>query len=424
MLETLAKRGTDAFYVVAALVLLLAGGIYAFGEYGYLVQGVTTDAAVVGVDSETVAPGERRSFDEPVWYEHRVRYEYRDGEGVAHQGVDVSRSQFRQSPRRSGDTLRVRYLATAPATSRVTSSWRPSDQHWGVLLAALALGAAMIGAAAYWTRRDSLESLVAALGSFPLLPSRGRERRRERLARTPFPEEWLAYLRANVRAYGLLGPADRARLRHDLRIFLAERRWEGCAGLTVTDEMKVTISAQACVLLLAMRHDYFGDVSSILVYPSAFRTPRAGEPDGTVGDTVATLGQAWYRGPVILAWDEVLADGRGARPGHNVVYHEFAHRLDFAGEWREGKGPRDGRARWERWQKVMGEEYGRLVRESEQGRATVLDDYGATSPREFFAVATESFFEKPGRLKERHPRLYEVLCDYYGQDPLEWSGRP
>jgi Mlc titration factor MtfA (ptsG expression regulator) len=151
---------------------------------------------------------------------------------------------------------------------------------------------------------------------------------------------------------------------------------------------------------------------------------RPGEGDDPGAGTVATLGQAWYRGPVILAWDEVLADGRGTRPGHNVVYHEFAHQLDYAGEWKAGKRPGDGRERWKRWQEVMAEEYGRLVRESEEGRPGVLDGYGATNPREFFAVATEAFFGLPGRLKERHPRLYEVLGDYYGQDPSERTGVP
>jgi len=223
-----------------------------------------------------------------------------------------------------------------------------------------------------------------------------------------------------VALYGQLGEAEQAKLRDDLRVFVAERYWEGCAGLTVTDEMKVTIAAQACLLVLNIEHDYFSRVPSILVYPSSYRVPtgRRG-PDGSVNPDSGRLGEAWYRGPVILAWDSVLRGGMDGHDGQNVVLHEFAHQLDFLDGYADGTPPLSSREAYRKWHEVMTAEYQRLVQESEYGRARVLDAYGATNPAEFFAVATEAFFEKPLSLRQRHPALYEVLRDYYRQDPAE-----
>jgi Mlc titration factor MtfA (ptsG expression regulator) len=247
-----------------------------------------------------------------------------------------------------------------------------------------------------------------------------KRRRRRKLLAAPFPPEWLAHLRGNVALYATLTEAEQAKLRDDLRVFVAERHWEGCGGLTVTDEMKVTVAAQACLLVLNIEHDYFSRVPSILVYPSGYRTPaeRHG-PDGTVGGSPGRLGEAWYRGPVVLAWDAVLGGGKDPHDGQNVVLHEFAHQLDFLDGYADGTPPLPSRAAYRRWHDVMTAEYDRLVTDSRRGQARVLDSYGATNPAEFFAVATEAFFEKPLPLRQRHPALYEVLRDYYRQDTAE-----
>jgi Mlc titration factor MtfA (ptsG expression regulator) len=246
-----------------------------------------------------------------------------------------------------------------------------------------------------------------------------RQRRRRRLLAAPFPPEWLTILDNDVTLYAQLNESEQSRLRNDLRIFVAEREWEGCAGLSLSDEMKVTIAAQACLLVLNIPHDYFGHVPAILIYPSGYRSPTHRNPDGTVGPGSGRLGEAWYRGPVVLAWDTVLANSEGLSNGHNVVLHEFAHQLDYLDGSSDGTPLLSSREEYRRWHEVMSAEFERLVRDSESGRAQVLDTYGATNPAEFFAVATEAFFEMPVALRQRHPALYEVLQGYYRQNPAD-----
>jgi Mlc titration factor MtfA (ptsG expression regulator) len=245
-----------------------------------------------------------------------------------------------------------------------------------------------------------------------------RKRRRRRLLASPFPEAWLKQLGNNVALYATLSDAEKARLRDDLRVFISEKNWEGCGGITVTDEVKVTIAAQACLLLLGMAHDYFGRVSSILVYPSGYRSPteRIG-PGGIQEEHDDRLGEAWYRGPVVLAWDTVLDESRSGSDGRNVVLHEFAHQLDFLDGSADGTPPLETSEQYTKWHEVMTAEYNRLAREADKGKPTLLDDYGATNPAEFFAVATECFFLKPRQLERRHPPLYDMLRQYYKQDP-------
>jgi len=244
-----------------------------------------------------------------------------------------------------------------------------------------------------------------------------RRLRRARLLRQPFPQSWLEYLQRNLAVYHQLTPAEQARLRDDLLILVAEKSWEGCGGLQITDEMQVTIAAQACVLLLGMEHDYYGAVPTIVVYPSGFLIPEEDMGADGVIRGVHALGQAWYRGPVVLAWDDALGGGHGLRQGHNVVYHEFAHQLDFQGDWAGHKPARTRREHLRAWQQVMTQEYEQLVQAAQQGTPALLDYYGATNPREFFAVATACFFTQPLAMQSQHPRLYDVLREYYNQDP-------
>lgn len=243
-------------------------------------------------------------------------------------------------------------------------------------------------------------------------------RRRARLLSQPFPVEWEECLHQNVPLYVRLNGAERAQLRDDLRVMVAEKNWEGCGGLEMTDEIKVTIAAHAALLLLGIKHDYFARVMSILVYPTGFRSPDGWScSSGIVDLDVGASGQAWYDGPVVLAWDDVLQGGQNPRDGLNVVLHEFAHQLDYLDGVIDGTPPLRRKGDYAKWQEVMTREYERLRREAEQGTPLVLDQYGATDHAEFFAVATEAFFEKPRQMCARHPELYAVLGEYYGQDP-------
>lgn len=245
-----------------------------------------------------------------------------------------------------------------------------------------------------------------------------RNRRRRRLRSQPFPSTWQETIDRDVRLVATLTPRELDALRRDLQVFIAEKNWEGCGGLTLTEAMKATIAAQACLLLLGMEHDYFERVLSILVYPSAYRDP--GEKYGRDGlidpGGEGRLGEAWYRGPVVLSWDAIHREARDQHATRNLVIHEFAHQLDFLDGYADGTPPLKSQEQSRRWQGVMTAEYERLIRDSQTGHASVLDEYGTTNPAEFFAVATEAFFVQPQRLQQRHPQLYVVLREYFGQD--------
>lgn len=251
-----------------------------------------------------------------------------------------------------------------------------------------------------------------------------RDRDRTEARARPFPPEWEDCVRANVAHYGMLDDAERSELRAMIQVFLDEKLWEGCGGLDLTDEIRVTIAAQACLLQLGLPHDYYRNVESILVYPSTIVPPehqpgvfeRVGLP---VEDSAPLLGQAFAGGPVILVWDAVLRGARHPEQGHNVVYHEFAHKLDMLDGAADGTPPLVDRARLDEWVAVCSAEFEKLRTLAETGHKTFLDAYGATNEAEFFAVATEEFFDRPLALQKHAPDLYRVLSSYYCQDPAE-----
>jgi Mlc titration factor MtfA (ptsG expression regulator) len=249
-----------------------------------------------------------------------------------------------------------------------------------------------------------------------------RDRRRSRARKRPFPAEWEAIVRANVAHYCLLDDAERSELQAMIQVFIEEKHWEGCGGLDLTDEIRVTIAAQACLLQLGLPHDYYRNVESILVYPSTVLPPEHHpgvfeRVSGPVAPPVPILGQAFGRGPVILVWDAVLHGARHPEQGHNVVYHEFAHKLDMLDGAADGTPLLVDRDQFAEWVAVCSFEFLRLRRLAEKGHKTFLDAYGATSEAEFFAVATEEFFDRPLALQKHAPNLYRVLSAYYRQDP-------
>ena len=246
-----------------------------------------------------------------------------------------------------------------------------------------------------------------------------RRRRREAIRRRPFPAEWRAIIAKNVPYAACLSAADRKELEGHVQVFLAEKRFEGCGGLRITDEVRVTIAAQACVLLLHRLTDYYPMLVSILVYPSTYLVPGGRRaPGGLVAeDPEARLGESWEHGVVVLVWDSVLAGAADIHDGHNVVLHEFAHQLDQESDVGDGAPVLARRSMYVAWARVLGREFDELVRDTARHHRSIMDTYGATNPAEFFAVATETFFEKPGQLRAKHPELYSQLRQFYCQDP-------
>lgn len=242
-----------------------------------------------------------------------------------------------------------------------------------------------------------------------------KQQRRQKQLAEPYPEAWRAYLQENVFLHRLLSPAEQSRLWDAVRIFIAEKFWEGGAGLAVTDEMKVTIAGHACLLTLGFEDYYFDELKTVLVYPGSFLS-LAADPLGDVRVLGARLGEAHHNGPVILSWWQTYWDGR--RLGEsNLVLHEFAHKLAELGEPEKGMPVIKDPQLEDRWQEVMKTEYDRLVEDATYQRPTLLDPYGAENRAEFFAVATECFFLQPTELRRRHESLYQLLAEWYRQDP-------
>ncbi|QDU65319.1 zinc-dependent peptidase [Engelhardtia mirabilis] len=242
-----------------------------------------------------------------------------------------------------------------------------------------------------------------------------RSRKRRKLLAEPFPAVWQRVL-DGLDLYRDLDTGDRARLGDLVRVFAEEKRWEGCGGLAMTDEVRVVISAQACRMILRLDHEYYRRVRSILVYPAAYRQRSVGTRGGAVNtDWSANAGESWSGGPIVLSWADVERGEHHSHDGRNLVYHEFAHALDCLDGWADGIPPtvRGVHAEWER---VVARELEALRDDVAQGHRTLLDPYGATNPAEFFAVSTECFFERPRDLRHRHPELYGLLADFYRQD--------
>ena len=247
--------------------------------------------------------------------------------------------------------------------------------------------------------------------------------RRDKIRQRPFPDAWSAILHKNMGLYPRLSPADRAELHGHIHVFLAEKLFEGCRGVVIDDEIRLTIAGNACLLLMHRRTNYFAELLTILVYPSAFFVEhRAVDERGfEMIEVMENLGESWDRGNVILAWDSAKRGALDPRDGLNVILHEFAHQLDSEAGDTDGAPEMESRAMAEQWAKIFQREYDQLCEQVDAGHETVIDDYGATNPAEFFAVCTETFFEKPWQLKEHHAELYAALQGFYKLDPAEWA---
>lgn len=245
------------------------------------------------------------------------------------------------------------------------------------------------------------------------------QRRRSQIRARPFPAAWRRILRRRVPIIARLPSDLQIRLRRHILVFLAEKPFIGCSGQAITDEVRVTVAAHACLLLIGHeRPEYYPRLRQILVYPDAFVVNRERPVGaGLMQEQRRTMvGESWGEGQVILSWAEVHAGAADPTDGHNVALHEFAHQID------QDKGAADGRpwrpsaAKRRRWSLVMDAALQRL-RDEPSG---VIDGYGASEPAEFFAVATEAFFERPSELASEAPGVYGELVELYGVDPMAW----
>jgi Mlc titration factor MtfA (ptsG expression regulator) len=252
-----------------------------------------------------------------------------------------------------------------------------------------------------------------------------KQRRRRRLRARLFPKEWLALIQRHVLFFHKLSAMDRAELLGHVQVFLAEKRFEGCGSFAITDEVRVTIAAQACLLLLHRKTDYFPGLVTILVYPSTYMVEEKRQVAEHVWEEgrMTRLGETGHRmGSLVLAWGAVKHGAADPSDGKNVVLHEFAHQLDYENHAADGVPELETREQQLIWSEVMRSEFASLRAADESGIPTLLDTYGATNPPEFFAVSVEAFFERPRALRARHPKLYAELQKYFQQDPIEYSG--
>jgi Mlc titration factor MtfA (ptsG expression regulator) len=253
---------------------------------------------------------------------------------------------------------------------------------------------------------------------------RRKHSRREALVRQPFPKEWAATVRRSLACYPLLPAEHRRILRAGVRIFVAEKEIVGISPMKITDEIKVAIAAQACLLLVGRpEFDVFPRLGEVIVEPHGFgKVIEAVGPDGRkyrIPEMHA--GEAWRQGPVVLAWDSVRHSIAGPGDGHNVVFHEFAHELDMQLGIVQGTPPMETAEQKQVWTRVFKAEFRAFARAAQRGQRTFLDPYGAGAPVEFFAVVTEHFFEQPWELRQKHPKLYAQFKLLYGQDPANWG---
>jgi Mlc titration factor MtfA (ptsG expression regulator) len=250
-----------------------------------------------------------------------------------------------------------------------------------------------------------------------------KARRRERLRAEPFPEHWRRIIEVRVPVFGRLSAEDQQELLGHTRVLLEEKHFEGAGGLLMRDEVRLTIAAQAALLLLRRDTDYFPRLKSIIVYPTGYVSSEPTRDDSgiwTEGDD-SLLGhtQRDLRA-IVLSWDDVRAGAADPDDGSNLVLHEFAHQLDFEDGSTDGTPALDSGAQVRSWAEVLGRELDALREAADAGESTLLDPYGAEDPAEFFAVATETFFERGADLRRRHPQLYDELHRYYRQDPARW----
>lgn len=249
-----------------------------------------------------------------------------------------------------------------------------------------------------------------------------REIQRNKIKKQPFKKDWRKIIQHRMPYYQKM-PADlQLQLKELIQVFIAEKRFIGCNGVVITDEIRVTIAAQACLLLLNRKTDIYPKLESILVYPHGFVKEQESVHSNGIHHTERTtlIGESWEFGKVVLSWGDTVEGALIPDDGHNVVIHEFAHQLDQETGKANGAPILAKNQSYESWSKVLSEEFQRLQHKVNMGEPSLFDYYGATNPAEFFAVASEVFFEQSNLLNNEYPKLYQEFKNYYRVDPLNW----
>ncbi|MEP0354601.1 M90 family metallopeptidase [Paraglaciecola sp.] len=249
-----------------------------------------------------------------------------------------------------------------------------------------------------------------------------QQQRRTELRAQPFPATYSQILEDDFPLYRRLPDELQQTLKQHIQIFLDEKEIVGRDSFNITDQVRVLIAAQACVLILKRPGNYYPGFQSILVYPDTYIAKNT-RTEGMlhITDTSTRAGESWHKGPIILAWSHVIQGARDSRDGRNVVMHEFAHKLDEENAAMDGLPMLPTAAQYQAWSEVLNAEFAVQQQKWADGIDDVIDSYGATSPAEFFAVVTETFFEKPHPLENHHPKLYEQFKQCYLLDPKQWS---
>lgn len=249
-----------------------------------------------------------------------------------------------------------------------------------------------------------------------------RAYKRKKVAREPFKKEWRKIIQKRMPYFKTM-PADlQLQLKRHIQVFLAEKKFLGFNGIVISDEIRVTIAAQACLLLLNRKTDYYPKLKSILVYPRGFvKQHQISDESGVLSTKhIALAGESWAYGKIVLSWQDTLKGAYLPDDGHNVVIHEFAHQLDQEDGFANGAPMLGSHQNYSCWADVFSAQYALLVQQAQSGTPSVFDYYGATNPAEFFAVASEVFFEKSAQLSREHPKLYQQLSQFYRVDPTSW----
>lgn len=249
-----------------------------------------------------------------------------------------------------------------------------------------------------------------------------QEYQRKKASSQPFKKQWRKIIQQRMPYFRQMPVDLQLQLKQHIQIFLSEKKFVGCNGIEITDEIRVTVAAQACLLLLNRKTDFYPKLQTILVYPRAFvKEQHVVQAGGvTYREKVALSGESWKFGKVVLSWQDTLDGADIPDDGRNVVIHEFAHQLDQENGKANGAPILGAGQTYQAWSDAFSAQFATLQKQASTGQPSLFDYYGATNPAEFFAVASEVFFEKPHQLHRGYPGLYQQLSQYYHVDPIHW----